>query len=91
MRTLHKEWKNGRHLPLWTCRITWYQGVGDDIRLEMVDCEHPRGQPHNFFPVSRAQADIVWALFKQNAPPQGMQIPVISKVLTELEAVPDED
>jgi hypothetical protein len=27
MRRILKEWKNGRYLPKWTCRITGYRGA----------------------------------------------------------------
>jgi hypothetical protein len=37
MRALHKAWQDKR--PGWTRRVRWFQGTGEDIRLEFTDEE----------------------------------------------------
>ncbi len=74
----HKEWKNGRYQPKWTCRIIWFEeGEGENIRLELEDYERKA----NVYPASKEAADQIWFLFKQGAPPEGVQQPFVADLL----------
>lgn len=80
-----REWKNGKYLPKWTCRIRWFAPSHDEgpVRLELLDCSGTYVLPNN----SITRAEFIWSLFKKLAPAEGVNEPVTQKVLEELEEV----
>lgn len=81
MRYLLKMWRNGRG-GKWDCRIRWLdEGDCINIRLELEDCE----RKHNLYPTSEIEADLIWSLFKLEAPEGKQGVPIISKILSILE------
>jgi hypothetical protein len=79
-----REWKNGRYLPLWTCRIRWFgqdHGSSVGLKLELLDCN---GSVF-LYPETVEKAEWIWSLFKTLAPAQGVNEPVTEKVIKEIE------
>ncbi len=77
MRSRHKEWQNGRG-GKWSTRIIWFEeGDGENIRLELLDCEREQ----NLYPKTKDAADQIWFMFKQGSPTDGQKVAFVADLI----------